>query len=183
MPPVSHQTITLSTGKHSSPDEGACVMELASMLAGEPFTDRPACVCPVIGSFLREYNDRIDDRRRQDLYQYASTIVGTRGTAEVEQARAERLAAWSAEMYTRRCARFMPLLLARGLSHLRTAPPAIEAQGAHAVSSIGKHTAHSHRGTLRLLEELAAIGSRPAAIRTSARAREISAAVPRGLGH
>ena len=31
------------------------------MLAGEPFNDRPQSVCPVIGSFLRAYNDRIDD--------------------------------------------------------------------------------------------------------------------------
>jgi hypothetical protein len=31
----NHQTIKLSKGKHTSPEEGACVMELASMLAGE----------------------------------------------------------------------------------------------------------------------------------------------------
>ena len=54
---VSYQTIKLSTGKHSSPEVGACVMELASMLAGEPFSDHPESVCPVIGSFLRAYND------------------------------------------------------------------------------------------------------------------------------
>ena len=33
------------------------MMELASLLAGEPFTDRPACASPVIAAFLREYND------------------------------------------------------------------------------------------------------------------------------
>ena len=27
------------------------------MLAGEPFTDQPESVCPVIASFLRAYND------------------------------------------------------------------------------------------------------------------------------
>ncbi|MBV9806078.1 MAG: hypothetical protein JO286_02790, partial [Solirubrobacterales bacterium] len=53
MSPVSYQTIKLSKGKHTSPEDGACVMELASMLSGEPFTDHPASVCPVIGSFLR----------------------------------------------------------------------------------------------------------------------------------
>jgi hypothetical protein len=40
MSPVSHQTIKLSKGKHRAPEDGACVMELASMLAGESFTDR-----------------------------------------------------------------------------------------------------------------------------------------------
>jgi hypothetical protein len=69
---TSHQTIRLSKGKHASPSEGACVMELASMLAGEPFSDRPASVCPVIAGFMRAYNDRIDDERRQDLYRYAA---------------------------------------------------------------------------------------------------------------
>ena len=42
MSPVSYQTIKFSKGKHAYPEEGACVMELASMLAGEPFTDHPA---------------------------------------------------------------------------------------------------------------------------------------------
>ena len=67
MAPISYQTITLSKGKPASPEDGACAMELASMLAGEPFNDHPRSVCPVIGSFLRAYNDRIDDGRRQDL--------------------------------------------------------------------------------------------------------------------
>ena len=48
------------------------------MLSGEPFTDHPASVCPVIGSFLRSYNDSIDQRRRQSLYDYASKVVGSR---------------------------------------------------------------------------------------------------------
>jgi len=57
MSPVSYQTIKLSKGKHSSPDDGACVMELARILAGEPFTDHPAAECSVIRSFMRAYND------------------------------------------------------------------------------------------------------------------------------
>jgi len=86
----SYQTVTLARGKHASPRTGACVMELASMLAGEDFTDRPASVCPVIAAFLRAYNDAIDDRRRQDLYRFASAAVGTRASAAVTRARAQR---------------------------------------------------------------------------------------------
>jgi hypothetical protein len=48
MSPVTYQTIKLSKGKHTSPEDGACVMELASMLAGEQFSDHPASVCPVL---------------------------------------------------------------------------------------------------------------------------------------
>lgn len=91
MAPISYQTITLSKGKHASPQDGACAMELASMLAGEPFNDHPQSVCPVIGSFLRAYNDRIDDGRRQDLYGYAAKVVGSRASLDVQHARAERL--------------------------------------------------------------------------------------------
>jgi hypothetical protein len=64
-------------------------MELASMLAGEDFTDHPQAACPVIGAFLRAYNDCIDDAERQDLYAYAAKVVGTRSTFEVECPRAE----------------------------------------------------------------------------------------------
>ncbi|MBV9796854.1 MAG: hypothetical protein JO039_02305, partial [Solirubrobacterales bacterium] len=95
---VSHQTIKLSKGKHSSPEEGACVMELASMLAGESFTDHPTSACPVIGSLLRAYNDYAGDERRQDLYVYAARVVGSRGGRELQRARAERVADWSSEM-------------------------------------------------------------------------------------
>src|SRR5579871_345697 len=98
MSPVSYQTIKLAKGKHTSPEDGACVMELASMLAGEPFTDHPASVCPVIGSFLRSYNDSIDDRRRQGLYEYASKAVGSRACRRVQEERSERLAQWAEEM-------------------------------------------------------------------------------------
>ena len=55
MPQVSYQTIKLSKGKHLSPEHGACVMELASMLAGGRFSDHPSSVSRPIASFLRSY--------------------------------------------------------------------------------------------------------------------------------
>ena len=95
MTQVSHQTVRLSQGKHRGPDHGACVMELASMLAGEPFSDRPRCVDPVIAGFLRTYNDGIDDTRRQDLFPLASEVVGTRSVAGVQTERARMCLAWA----------------------------------------------------------------------------------------
>jgi hypothetical protein len=97
MATVSHQTVRLSRGKHSSPEEGTCVMELASMLAGEEFSDHPRSVCPVIGSFLRTYNDLIDDDRRQDLYAYAARVVASRSTKVAERQRAARCVEWLEE--------------------------------------------------------------------------------------
>jgi hypothetical protein len=97
MTQASHQTVRLAQGKHRDPDHGACVMELASMLAGEPFSDRPRCVDPVIAGFMRTYNDGIDDRRRQDLYPLAAEVVGTRSVSSVQAERARMCLRWAQE--------------------------------------------------------------------------------------
>ncbi|HEY1276172.1 MAG TPA: hypothetical protein VGF25_14755 [Thermoleophilaceae bacterium] len=86
---VSHQNARLSRGRHTRPEQGVCVMELASMLAGERFSDHPRSVCPLIGAFLRAYNDLLDDDRRQDLYAYAAEAVATKGDRATRRARAE----------------------------------------------------------------------------------------------
>jgi hypothetical protein len=82
-------------GQHASPESGVCVMELASMLAGEPFSDHPQSVCPVIASFMRTYNDGLDDGSRQELYGLAADVVGTRSTRAVEQLRGEIALDWA----------------------------------------------------------------------------------------
>jgi hypothetical protein len=91
MPTPSFQTTQLCGGRHASAREGACVMELASMLSGERFSDHPRSVCPVIAMVLRAYNDGIDQERRQDLYTYAAAVVGTRDR-RMRRMRAERFA-------------------------------------------------------------------------------------------
>jgi hypothetical protein len=93
--PVTHQTLALSRGRHRDPEHGACVMELASMLAGEPFSDHPAAVSPVIAAFLRLYNDGIDDGRRADLLRFAAAAVGTRASADVESIRCAMCRSWA----------------------------------------------------------------------------------------
>ena len=90
MPPISHQTIRLGRGPHSSAEGRACVMELCSMLAGDPFTDHPRCACSVIAAFLRTYSDAVDDARRRDLYRHAAQVVGT--VSESDAVRARRAA-------------------------------------------------------------------------------------------
>jgi hypothetical protein len=157
MSPVSYQTIKLSKGKHTSPEDGACVMELASMLAGEPFTDHPSSVCPVIGSFLRSYNDSIDEHRRQSLYEYASKVVGSRAGQRVQQVRVERLAEWADEMLRTRRAWFLRSPL-RALTRLRKPP--LDAIGPYTVHAIPKHTDATHAAALALVDELLAVGAR-----------------------
>jgi hypothetical protein len=151
----AHQTIQLGTGRHLSPSDGVCVMELASMLAGEKFSDHPAAVCPVIAAFLRAYNDSIDDRRRQDLYRYASAVVGSRATRAVEQARLEWLAAWLTEQRDRRRARWPSPL--RTLTGGR---PHIDPDPARAARKLAARE-QTHAAALALLDELLVIGASP----------------------
>jgi hypothetical protein len=157
MAPVRYQTIKLSKGRHTTPEEGACVMELASMLAGEPFSDHPVSVCPVIGSCLRAYNDWIDDDRRQDLYRYASKVVGTRASQEIQRARAERVTAWAGEVARRRWTRFM---LVRGMFALMLWPQPDDL-GSRMVQAVATRRRGSHPEVLGLIDELIGMGSRP----------------------
>src|SRR5690349_23165893 len=97
----THQTVRLAAGRHRAPEDGACVMELVSMLAGESFSDRPATACPVIASFLRSYNDLVADRRRQTLLACASAVVDSR-RPEHERARLEHCHALAVEIWRER---------------------------------------------------------------------------------
>jgi hypothetical protein len=153
---VTHQTIELGRGKHESPDEGACVMELASMLAGEAFSDHPASVCPVIGSLLRSYNDAVDHDRRQDLYECAALVVGTAGPRSLRRTRAERVVEWTAHQRERRGMRsLLPSRLRR--VGLRRMPPTVWV-GPSAVRAIPRHTESTHAEVLSLVRELAELG-------------------------
>lgn len=148
MPEISHQTIRLSRGRHARPSDGMCVMELASVLAGEYFSDRPRSVSPVLGELLRNYNDAVDDERRQALIPYAAHAVGTRASASIERARARRCLEWAAERRKRR-ASFIARL--GGLA----------ACGARAARSVHRDDDAGLEALRRLVDEL--IGPVPAA--------------------
>jgi hypothetical protein len=154
---ASHQTVRLSPGKHRSPDHGACVMELASMLAGGPFTDHPRCACPIIGAFLRSYNDWVDDRRRQDLYAYAAKVVGSRASAGVQSARAQRLIDWAGDLEHRRLKRVW--FGAQRWTNLPGPDPADVAT--RVVCAIARQKDHPHQEVLVILDELLAMGRTP----------------------
>jgi hypothetical protein len=149
----SYQTVRLSAGRHTSPRHGVCVMELASMLAGEDFSDHPASVSRPIAALLRTYNDLVDDRRRQDLYEYAARVVGTATRPDVERARADRLVEWADDRWTR-CAGWR--LVAR-LKH-RRARKALrrdwEAPARYAVKALGRLCDQTHADVLGLIDEL-----------------------------
>jgi hypothetical protein len=158
---VSHQTVTLARGKHTSARSGACVMELASMLAGEEFSDRPASVCPVLAAFLRAYNDAVDDRRRQDLYRYASAAVGTRASAEVTRRRAWRC------LEELRALRRWPLGTLTAPRALPDSVPAMERAAGRLARELDRSGIGSHVRALRVADDLLAIGAAPVPVAVS----------------
>ena len=91
---VTHQTARLSRGRHRSPSEGVCAIELVSMLVGGPFSDRCRSVCPAIAAFVRGYNDHIDDRRRQSLVGLAPLLADSAANDAVAEDRARRCLAF-----------------------------------------------------------------------------------------
>lgn len=106
--------VRLSPGRHDSPREGACVVELASLLAGEEFSDRPECVCPVIGAFLRSWNDRAAYADRQRLRPYAERVIGSRAQAAVTRQRRDICLEWAgARLDAGRTRRWASLLAVR----------------------------------------------------------------------
>jgi hypothetical protein len=154
--PVSYQTVKLAAGKHDEPTDGVCVMELASMIAGEPFTDHPRSVCPVIAAFLRAYNDAVDDRRRQDLYRLAALAIGTRESWVIEQRRAQRCREWAEQVWS---GRPWPLRAFGRRTLGLSGDVKAQSIARSAVGAIGRHTERSHMMALALVEELCAMTS------------------------
>ena len=88
----------LSAGAHDNPKEGACVMEMVSFLAGEDWSDRPACTHPVLAEMARSVNDRLPDDERQKILPLMGRLFGTAetGTDRERHVLRVRLAAWCA---------------------------------------------------------------------------------------
>lgn len=66
----------LSRGKHRNPRKGACFMEYASYLAGERWSDHPACTHPLLAALGRLVNDHTSDEGRGQLVELIPSVVG-----------------------------------------------------------------------------------------------------------
>ena len=92
----------LNSGDHShfrNPGEW-CVMEAVAYVAGEPWSDAPECACPAITQVLVGWNDGLDDDDRTRLLRpLIPEIVGTRGSAALEERRRWRLCDWTVHTF------------------------------------------------------------------------------------
>lgn len=66
----------LSAGRHRSPRSGACFMEFASYLAGERWSDHPACTHAGLAHLARAVNDLTSNEGRSRLTSLIPSVIG-----------------------------------------------------------------------------------------------------------
>jgi hypothetical protein len=90
---------TLAYGTHASPNDGRCAMEWVSYLAGEPHSDQPVCVSPVLRAMCIALNDGLDQEPRQRLRPYLTRTIGTANDG-LDAARGWMAMDWLTRVYT-----------------------------------------------------------------------------------
>ncbi len=110
MPTIDIETIHLATGAHEENGVG-CMIEWASRLAGEPWSDHPKCVSKVIGEFCRSWNDSIADQETRDrlLKPYLTKVLNTNTGAADERVRSWMATDWLARVQAPAWLRFAGL--------------------------------------------------------------------------
>jgi len=68
----------LAVGRHRDPSDGGCLMEWVSLLAGERWSDHPACTHPLLAHLARSVNDRASDASRPALMRLLPLLTGAR---------------------------------------------------------------------------------------------------------
>jgi hypothetical protein len=95
-------TIRFGAGEHAATDSPTgsrdlCIMEAVAYMAGEPWSDSPACASPVIAAFLRSWQDALSEADRDRLLPAAvwvPRLVGSRGDDATEERRAYMALDW-----------------------------------------------------------------------------------------
>ncbi|HTK65823.1 MAG TPA: hypothetical protein VL595_25800 [Pseudonocardia sp.] len=75
MSAVVPESPRLQMGSHQHPDDGMCLMEYVSMLAGQAFSDAPRCTDPLVAELARLVNDHIGEQARDSLVGIAPRLV------------------------------------------------------------------------------------------------------------
>jgi hypothetical protein len=145
-------TVSLSSGNHESFEQGACIMELASYVAGEPWSDHPACTCQVITSFMIAWNDALGSNAERDrlLKPLLPIILDTRSTDAVAERRSYLALDWLIRVYTPKWLDLVPTLAAHAKA-LRDLAEIIDLAGA---TTAGKLTAAARADAWHAAREL-----------------------------
>jgi len=103
--PLDLNALRLGSGSHDQPDEfdptagQACLLEAAAWMAGEPWSDHPQCVSPVLGAFGRGLNDVLPDDKRQQLRPLIPSLIGTADDG-LDETRSYMALDWLIRTYT-----------------------------------------------------------------------------------
>jgi len=105
---------SLKHGKHNANTEGnACVMEAVAYVAGRPWSDTPPCVSPVLGAFMRSWNDALptDADRNRLLRPFIPKLINT-GAADkaIEERRSYLALDWLVRVSTPKWLDLVPSL-------------------------------------------------------------------------
>jgi len=76
---IEHDDGVLKSGDHSV-GRDFCAMEFIAKIAGEPWTDSPACVHPALGAYCRVMNDAVwpsDEIRTETMLPLLAEVFGT----------------------------------------------------------------------------------------------------------
>lgn len=85
--PARLDQVRLHPGKHTVESGQFCLLEAAAVLAGEPLTDHPRCVSPIVCTLGIRLNDLATHRQRQTLTRFLPDLVGTADDGKEEARR------------------------------------------------------------------------------------------------
>ena len=121
-------TVNFKSGAHTTREQGMCAMEAAAWLAGEPHSDRPACVCVAITRFMSAWNDSIldGDARNRLLRPLIPIVLNTASTSEVASKRAWMMFDWFVRTFIPAWLKPLPAHVEQA-SALETLPPIVDA--------------------------------------------------------
>jgi hypothetical protein len=103
--------LPLASGGHEEEQHAFCVMEAVAYVAGEDWSDTPKCASPVIGAFLRSWNDSLSNEPRNRLLKpLIPMLVGTKASAEIEERRSYMALDWMIRVFTPKWLDMVPSL-------------------------------------------------------------------------
>jgi len=140
---IDLSTVSFGVGQHPrtdapTGDRDFCIMEAVAYMAGEPWSDSPACASPVVSAFLRSWNDALSDADRDRLLPAAvwvPRLVGSRGDPATEERRAYLALDWLIRVHTPAWLDLVPSL-ATHAEVLRALPEVVDLAGAQASKNV-----------------------------------------------
>jgi len=85
--PAILDQVRLHPGQHTGQSGQLCLLEAAAVLAGEPLTDHPRCVSPIVRTLGIRLNDLATHRQRQTLTRFLPHLVVTAGDGKEDARR------------------------------------------------------------------------------------------------